>query len=528
MELEQYYDEVPYASHPFQSTRPENLQALGTLFGLTPADPRTCRVLELGCASGGNIIPLAARFPEAEVVGVDLSRVQIEKGQATVEANGGLENLSLRHGSISDIDGSWGKFDYIICHGVFSWVPPDVQEAIFRVVNENLADDGIAYISYNTYPGWKAREVIRDAMLLRSAKETDPTRRLALARGIVDFLSDHVPDGALLKAAMKDGSAIVNKYDPTYLAHEFLEPFNAPMYFQQFVEKANGHGLAYLGDAIHQIMFLQNYPEGIQKPLQDEVQGDHELMEQYLDYVVGRTFRQSLLIHANAAHKVVRAIAPENLENFAFWSDLKDVAPAEGQSEVTEFQDDANNRFNATNAVVRAIVETMRERFPAPASYQELFDAVKARTDMTPDVIRRELGEALRILTVKASIGMVLPSELIARNVGERPRTLDYLRNAAANFVKEAGGATSTSMTSLTHRDVSMDFYAAWILSNLNGQNDLDALVDLAKKAVENGTLHVTNANGEALAGDEIEAHFRQTIPVALDKLRRSGFLVNA
>ena len=93
MELEQYYDEVPYASHPFQSSRPENLQALGTLFGLTPANPETCRVLELGCASGGNIIPLAARFPNAEIVGVDLSRVQIENGQATVDANGGLRNL---------------------------------------------------------------------------------------------------------------------------------------------------------------------------------------------------------------------------------------------------------------------------------------------------------------------------------------------------------------------------------------------------------------------------------------------------
>lgn len=525
MELEQYYDEVPYASHPFQSSRPENLQALGTLFGLTPANPETCRVLELGCASGGNIIPLAARFPNAEIVGVDLSRVQIENGQATVDANGGLKNLSLRHGSIADIDESWGKFDYVICHGVFSWVPPEVQDAILRVASENLTENGIVYISYNTYPGWKAREVIRDAMLLRSAKEQDPGRRLALAKGIVDFLNDHVAEGSLLKAAMKDGAGIVNKHDPTYLAHEFLEPYNAPMYFQQFVEKAGEHDLAYLGDAIHQIMFLQNYPQGIQQPLQDEVQGDHELMEQYLDYVVGRTFRQSLLIHRDAADKVLRAVSPENLEKFAFWSNLKDVTPPEGQTEVTEFQDDFGNRFNANNSVVRTIVEVMRSRFPAAASFEELLKEVIAKTGMDAETARKELGEALRVMVVKASIGLVLPSTLIASEVTEKPQTLDYLRQAAANFIKNPTG-TSTSVTSLTHRDISMDFYAAWILSHLDGEKGLDALVELAKTAVSNQVLNVTNREGQPLSESEIESHFRQTIPVALDSLRRSGLLI--
>jgi tRNA G46 methylase TrmB len=69
------YDSVPYVSFAHAYTHPDSLCSLGRLFGLSPASPRRCRVLELGCASGGNLIPMAEQLPEAELVGIDRSRV---------------------------------------------------------------------------------------------------------------------------------------------------------------------------------------------------------------------------------------------------------------------------------------------------------------------------------------------------------------------------------------------------------------------------------------------------------------------
>ena len=125
------YDSVPYESACFAQTQPTYLKTLATLCSFNAPDIETARVLELGSASGGNVIPFASLHPKAQVVGVDLSPVQIDEGQKQVDALG-LKNIELKAASIMDIDESWGKFDYIICHGVLSWVPVEVQNKYFQ------------------------------------------------------------------------------------------------------------------------------------------------------------------------------------------------------------------------------------------------------------------------------------------------------------------------------------------------------------------------------------------------------------
>jgi 2-polyprenyl-3-methyl-5-hydroxy-6-metoxy-1,4-benzoquinol methylase len=155
------YDEVPYESHPYPQTHPSRLAAVATLFGLRPPAVETARVLELGCAAGGNLTPVAEAFPKATLLGVDASARQIGDGQRFVERLG-LSNLTLKHANILDLGPDLGTFDYIICHGVFSWVQTPVQEKILDICAKHLSPSGIAYISYNTYPGWHMRGMIRD------------------------------------------------------------------------------------------------------------------------------------------------------------------------------------------------------------------------------------------------------------------------------------------------------------------------------------------------------------------------------
>jgi cyclopropane fatty-acyl-phospholipid synthase-like methyltransferase len=180
------YDEVPYESHPYPQTHPDRLATVAKLLGLNPAMPDKCRVLELGCAGGGNLIPMAYGLPESQFLGVDLSRVQIDQGLEMIKALG-LKNIQLRHQSIVDIGPDIGKFDYIICHGVYSWVPTAVQDAILGVCYRHLLPRGIAYISYNTYPGWHMRGMIRHMVSYHARQFAEPAMRVKQARNAPRF-----------------------------------------------------------------------------------------------------------------------------------------------------------------------------------------------------------------------------------------------------------------------------------------------------------------------------------------------------
>ncbi len=126
------YDTVPYESYPYPNTHPESLYTIGKLFGMQPVDFNNCKVLELGCASGGNIISMATLNPNSTFVGVDLSKVQIEEGNKQIQELG-LKNITLKQLSILDITSEFGEFDYIITHGILSWVPGEVQDKIFEI-----------------------------------------------------------------------------------------------------------------------------------------------------------------------------------------------------------------------------------------------------------------------------------------------------------------------------------------------------------------------------------------------------------
>ncbi len=244
------YNDLPYSNNAFWQTHPAHLATMAALYGLEPLDISTCRVLELGCGPGGNLLPMAESLPRARFVGIDLSDRQIEMGRGDL-AELGLTNVELLPLSITDLDASFGRFDYIICHGVYSWVPPDVQAKILQVCQDNLSENGVAYISYNTLPGWHFRSIIREFARFhvdRSATIDAQLRQLAeLLRFTHDGIAD--PDGVRSRVLRDEAKDLIES-EPRYVFHEILEPFNEPLYFSEFADRLAAHRLQFVAEAI--------------------------------------------------------------------------------------------------------------------------------------------------------------------------------------------------------------------------------------------------------------------------------------
>src|SRR5579884_704126 len=254
------YDIIPYPNYSFPESHPDRAAVMARLLGLCPPPVQHCRVLELGCAAGANLIPMAEELPDSTFLGIDLSQHQVDEARTAI-AHLGLTNIEVRRQSILDFEAGSEPFDYILCQGVFSWVAPEVQERILDICGHCLQPEGIAYVSYNTFPGWHVRGMMRDMMLYHSRRFADPRQQIAQARGLLDFLVASIPMeqnpyGQLLRSEFET----LHRQQDAYLFHDHLEEQNNPVYFHQFVERAAAHGLRYLADATVHTMNARNFP----------------------------------------------------------------------------------------------------------------------------------------------------------------------------------------------------------------------------------------------------------------------------
>lgn len=308
MENKNTYNELLYKSNPFNYTIPALLEAYGRLYGLTPKDSRKARVLELGSSFGGNIITQALYNPESEFIGIDLTAEQVKEGNEVIEKIG-LKNIKLLEKNILEINEDFGKFDYIIVHGVFSWVPDIVKEKIVKICNENLTEEGIAYISYNTYPGWKEPDKVREMMIYANKYFPDFSLGDKTQRGkaFISIVADQMK--SYTDIAEKKGDFIkqieeILKMQDYYVGHEYLEVFNNPMYLHEFVDLMRKENLEYVSDVALRLSIASIYNQSTVEKLQQLSQGDHVIKEQCLDYILDTKFRRSLICKKSQIEKL--------------------------------------------------------------------------------------------------------------------------------------------------------------------------------------------------------------------------------
>ena len=361
------YDEVPYMAASFSNTHPEVLAVTTLLRGLDPPPLANARVLELGCARGANLVPMAWSMPGAEFVGVDLSRRQIEEARE-LASGAGATNVVFHAMDLRDLDESFGPFDYIVGHGLYSWVPPDVQDAILEVCSKRLSPDGIVYLSYNVFPGWHVSVMFREMMLYRIRNIPDPAERLREVRGFMRFLADSTKsDGGLWSILLDEQASYVEQAKDWYLLHDDLEAENNPVYFSEMIERVARHGLQYVTEE------RWGTPDEILSPevweVLDRFATTRIEREQYLDFLRNARFRRSLFCHAGLP--LATGPVPDRLERCRFRALVRPVDPAADPFAPGEERFAAAGTRSLTTATsrLRALLHALYDVWPGTLDY---------------------------------------------------------------------------------------------------------------------------------------------------------------
>lgn len=379
------YDAVPYESLSFAQSHPSRMSGMAKLFGLAAPRLATARVLELGCTYGGNLLPLAMRYPDAQFVGADFSQVQIERASKSKDELG-LGNVTFRQADIRDMAKESGQYDYIVAHGVYSWVPAEVQDALLELMGRQLAPEGIGYVSYNVYPGWKMREVVREMMLFHVAPLKDPKAKLAQARAILQYASKlHANNPGAFGRLMAEEANVLARQSDFYIFHEHLEPDNRPCYFHQFVAAAARHELAYLGEWALTDMLPERHGAELANTARRISGGNLLACEQYLDLLTNRAFRQTLLVQAGRSASIRRALTADSFRDQHISVLLRPASPPAPRAGASpqpvvhgSYVDLENRRIDVNQPHAKTLFDRLVAASPYAVPFEDLVSAVAA------------------------------------------------------------------------------------------------------------------------------------------------------
>ncbi len=466
-------------AYPYSKSHPDNLAVMATLFGMSPPPADECRVLELGCGAGGNLIPMACALPRSSFRGVDLSKRQIEQGLEVVRALG-LTNIELQHRSIADVGPEDGLYDYIICHGVYSWVSTTVKQKILSLCRHNLIPRGVAYVSYNTYPGWHLRGMVREMMRFHAAGFEGVNDRVGQSRALLDFLISAIPaDGSAYDMLLRDEMQIVQATDDSYLFHEHLEDVNEAIYFHEFAERAANAGLNFLCEAQLSAMVSTGFSTPVQESLR-EIASDIIHMEQYLDFLRNRTFRRTLLCHREV--RLNREIGSDQVRSLRVSSPLVPSAAEDpsGDEKESTFQHPSGATVSICSPLQKAALLHLGQIWPRSITFDKLLAC--AQLQLTAGESREQvpadaasLGELVLECFASDLVELHSFDDSFISAVGPRPRAYPLARYQADR---------GKIVTNLRHETVQLGELDRHTLRLLDGTNDQAALTEELSKLV--------------------------------------------
>jgi methyltransferase-like protein/trans-aconitate methyltransferase len=510
------YDEILYPTSIYPQTHINRLATIGVLRGLSPAPIGRCRVLEIGCGTGSNILPMAFNLPESHFIGLDLAKRPIATGQSIV-AELRLQNIELHSMDLCEADiERFGTFDFIIAHGVYSWVPARVRDRLLALCRELLTPNGIAYISYNAYPGNHLRDLTRGIVRFHAERFEKPEDQIGQARGLIKFLSESKPKADAYRTVLKaEFDRILNYLDAAFY-HDDLSLTNQPFYFHEFMKDARKHNLRYLGDAVPHVLDPEQYAPEVYRTVEALQEEDEIVREQYLDFIRGQGFRETLICRA----EVELALGPESEQIVNLWvsCDAKPITSSE--SRATKFQKPSGAEIETAHPIVERALRHLCAMWPVAIPFEELLSHSTADDSgfQTVDESRSNLTTALLRGFHAMFVRLHVAAPKVVNVIGERPIT-----SSLARYELDHSAITSNQLH-VPYRFP--DPLSRDLIRLLDGTRDRTDLEQALLEVVLSGKSDLIENETKITDRDEISAKIPRQVGESLQSLIREAMIV--
>lgn len=510
METELEYDLLNYPGLVFSNTSPAHLACRAASHGIEFTRPDKCRVLELGCAKGTNLLAHAYSFPQSEFHGFDLSASHIAAAKAA-SARIGVSNAFFRQMNILDLDEKeLGKFDYIVAHGVYSWVPDEVRRKILSLYKACLAEDGIGYISFNAYPGCHGREILWNAIRFFTKDSGDIEEKLQRSIAVAQSIEASIDDRVRYKPVFsREVESLLDKPLP-FVLHDDLSPALQPFYFHEFAGHLEESGLQFLCEADPLTSFTGNLNESGQEFVAS-MDGDLVAREQAIDFIRGRQFRRSLVCHKSVT--VDRSFPADLLEKFHLSVHLAPLP--EGSDLNDDSSVDFRNRLGSTittdEPLLKNMLAMLGREWPGQFTFEEVINRLRDVPELQANFdgeLRRLKDSLIPIYAIDFLKLSVHPTPF-CENLPERPKCSSFAR-----FQIEEGSPGICALDGIVHS--ADDALLRQVILCTNGERDRDEIIAAVRQ----------NAGMFEENDDSLREQLPERVDAVLEYLRLERFLL--
>ncbi|MEL6106320.1 MAG: methyltransferase regulatory domain-containing protein [Planctomycetota bacterium] len=308
----------------------------------------------------------------------------------------------------------------------------------------------------------------------------EPEERVHQARALLQFLTESAEKDTAFGTFLGEESELFNRVTDDYLFHDHLEGHNEAVYFHEFIERASGAGLQYLGEPFLGLMATRNFPDEVERTLQ-RVATDTIDVEQYMDFLRNRSFRMTLLVRQE--HEIDRTISPERLNDLYLSAPL---APDSGDPfSLPKIFDHGERRLEALDPATSETFSLLSERWPEHIAFEEIVGEVEQRlagwpeTDWEqPDDLGAYIAEHLIHCAVASLVFIHAMSPRFTTKVTDFPRAGAWARQQASEGKR---------VTNQKHEIVELDDPARWLLERLDGTSSIGQLANDLRERVDSG-----------------------------------------